>query len=316
MLADRPELGLIQPRVVDPTGVVSPRRWIPRIRKGDPAHSSNVFSCWEGAVLMPRGVRRDRRLGRPVLLRARGHRARVAGLGHRPRRLVRGRPRGGASGHRPGQARVLLPPQRPEPGLARRRDLPAVLVPLYVGSWTAIQVLRWARNPSALRRGSAAGAPAGARSGGAAPHVVAHGVAHDPRGALRRPTDRLSVGCPAMGRPLSAPSLPLDGGIAERRAACRQAGQGHHVVAARAAGAAEEARRAAAARAAPLPRRRVLRRRQGQPLPAAPVVQAARGAREAHPVLILSRASGSALALLEESRCRWPTCGGWSTSSR
>ena len=52
----RPELGLIQPRVVDPTGRVSPRRWIPRIRKGDPAHSSNVFSCWEGAVLMPRAV--------------------------------------------------------------------------------------------------------------------------------------------------------------------------------------------------------------------------------------------------------------------
>ena len=56
MLAARPELGLIQPRVVDPTGIVSPRRWIPRIRKGDAAHSSNVFSCWEGAVLMPRAV--------------------------------------------------------------------------------------------------------------------------------------------------------------------------------------------------------------------------------------------------------------------
>ena len=31
-----------------------------------------------------------------------------------------------------------------------RRNLPALLVPLYVGSWTAIQVLRWARNPAAL----------------------------------------------------------------------------------------------------------------------------------------------------------------------
>ena len=62
----------------------SPRRWIPRIRKGDAAHSSNVFSVWEGAVLLPRRrVRRDRRLGRPVLLRARGHRAGLAGLGHR-----------------------------------------------------------------------------------------------------------------------------------------------------------------------------------------------------------------------------------------
>ncbi|MDF2575036.1 MAG: glycosyl transferase [Agromyces sp.] len=56
LLAERPELGLVQPRVVDPSGRVSPRRWIPRIRKGDPAHSSAVFSCWEGAVLMPRAV--------------------------------------------------------------------------------------------------------------------------------------------------------------------------------------------------------------------------------------------------------------------
>jgi GT2 family glycosyltransferase len=32
-----------------------------------------------------------------------------------------------------------------------KRNLPAVLVPLYVGSWTAIQVLRWARRPAALR---------------------------------------------------------------------------------------------------------------------------------------------------------------------
>jgi hypothetical protein len=32
-----------------------------------------------------------------------------------------------------------------------RRNLPALFVPLYVASWTAIQVLRWARNPAALR---------------------------------------------------------------------------------------------------------------------------------------------------------------------
>jgi GT2 family glycosyltransferase len=32
-----------------------------------------------------------------------------------------------------------------------KRNLPWPLVPLYVGSWTAIQVLRWARRPRALR---------------------------------------------------------------------------------------------------------------------------------------------------------------------
>ena len=31
-----------------------------------------------------------------------------------------------------------------------RRNLPALFVPLYVGSWTGIQILRWARNRSAL----------------------------------------------------------------------------------------------------------------------------------------------------------------------
>ena len=31
-----------------------------------------------------------------------------------------------------------------------RRNLPAVLVPLYVGSWTGIQLLRWFRKPAVL----------------------------------------------------------------------------------------------------------------------------------------------------------------------
>ena len=65
-----------------------------------------------------------------------------------------------------------------------RRNLPAVLVPLYVGSWTAIQVLRWARNPSALKAWFGGWRAGLARaSGGATADVVAHGVAHDPRGA-------------------------------------------------------------------------------------------------------------------------------------
>jgi hypothetical protein len=32
-----------------------------------------------------------------------------------------------------------------------KRNLPWPLVPLYVGSWTGIQVLRWVRRPAALR---------------------------------------------------------------------------------------------------------------------------------------------------------------------
>ena len=152
MLAERPEIGLIQPRVVDPTGRVSPRRWIPRIRKGDPSHSSNVFSCWEGAVLMPRAVF-DATGGwadpffyahEGIELAWRvwdsGHVAWYAGD------LEAGHPVIDPARH----AYYYRLNARNRVWLARR-NLPAVLVPLYVGSWTAIQVLRWARQPAALK---------------------------------------------------------------------------------------------------------------------------------------------------------------------
>jgi GT2 family glycosyltransferase len=49
-----PSLGLIQPRVVDPTGLPAPRRWVPRLRVGDPYASSPATALWEGAVAMRR----------------------------------------------------------------------------------------------------------------------------------------------------------------------------------------------------------------------------------------------------------------------
>jgi GT2 family glycosyltransferase len=152
MLAERPDLGLIQPRVVDPTGLVSPRRWIPRIRKGDPAHSSDVFSCWEGAVLMPRAVfDRAGGWGDPYFYAhegvelawrvwATGHRAWYAGD------LEAGHPVIDPARH----AEYYRLNARNRVWLAKR-NLPVPLVPVYVGSWTAIQVLRWARRPAALR---------------------------------------------------------------------------------------------------------------------------------------------------------------------
>ncbi|MBA3529631.1 MAG: glycosyltransferase, partial [Propionibacteriaceae bacterium] len=51
-----PQLGLIQPRVVDPDGKPAPRRWTPRVRVGDPARSSPAMSVWEGAVALSRGA--------------------------------------------------------------------------------------------------------------------------------------------------------------------------------------------------------------------------------------------------------------------
>ncbi|WGT47041.1 glycosyltransferase family 2 protein [Tessaracoccus lacteus] len=48
-------LGMLQPRIIDPDRPGDePRRWIPRIRKGDPARSSEVFSVLETAVLLRR----------------------------------------------------------------------------------------------------------------------------------------------------------------------------------------------------------------------------------------------------------------------
>jgi len=54
--AAQPRLGLLQPRVVDPTGLPAPRRWTPRLRVGDPARSSDVCAVWEGAVVLRREV--------------------------------------------------------------------------------------------------------------------------------------------------------------------------------------------------------------------------------------------------------------------
>jgi GT2 family glycosyltransferase len=51
-----PRLGLVQLRVV-PRGGGRPRRdWVPRLRVGDPARTSEVTAVWEGAVAMPRSV--------------------------------------------------------------------------------------------------------------------------------------------------------------------------------------------------------------------------------------------------------------------
>jgi GT2 family glycosyltransferase len=49
-------VGLLQLRVAPSTPGVPPRDWVPRLRVGDPARSSDVTAVWEGAVAMPRAV--------------------------------------------------------------------------------------------------------------------------------------------------------------------------------------------------------------------------------------------------------------------
>ncbi|ASD21464.1 glycosyl transferase [Cryobacterium sp. LW097] len=147
-----PSIGLLQPQVVDPAGLTAPRRWIPRIRKGDAAHSSAVFSVWEGAVLLPRPV-----------FDATGGWAEPFFYAHEGIELAwrvwdQGL-RTWYAGNLVANHPVILPTRhadfyrlnaRNRVWIARR-NLPLPLIPLYVGSWTAIQVLRGARNPAALK---------------------------------------------------------------------------------------------------------------------------------------------------------------------
>ena len=150
MIVD-PTIGMIQPRVIDPTGVTNPRRWTPRIRKGDPAEPSVMFTAWEGAIVMPRAV-----------FDATGGWAGPFFYAHEGIELAwrvwnqgrRAWDAGDLVAHHP----AIEPTRhsyyyrlnaRNRVWLARR-NLPGVFVPVYVGSWTAIQILRWARRPGAL----------------------------------------------------------------------------------------------------------------------------------------------------------------------
>lgn len=142
-----PSIGLLQPRVADPTGKANPRRWVPRIRKGDPAHSGTVFSVWEGATLMPRAVfDAVGGWGDPYFYAHEGIELawRVWDAGRRVWYA------GDLVAHHP----AIEPTRhdhyyrlnaRNRVWLAKR-NLPWVLVPLYVGSWTGIQLLRSIRN--------------------------------------------------------------------------------------------------------------------------------------------------------------------------
>ncbi len=51
-----PDVGLLQLRVRGDGPGTPPRDWVPRLRVGDPARSSDVTAVWEGAVCMPRAV--------------------------------------------------------------------------------------------------------------------------------------------------------------------------------------------------------------------------------------------------------------------
>lgn len=143
-------LGLIQPRITDPTGKSTPRRWIPRLRKGEATDSSYVFSVLEAAVLMPTRVFEDiGGWGDPYFYAHEGIELawRVWNAGktvwyagdmvvHHP---VTSPTRHETYYRLNARNRVWL----------AKRNLPWVLVPFYVLSWTGVQLVRSLRNRGA-----------------------------------------------------------------------------------------------------------------------------------------------------------------------
>ena len=49
-------IGLVQPRVVDPTGLAAPDRWVPRIKAGDHSEPGPATTLWEGCIVMRRDI--------------------------------------------------------------------------------------------------------------------------------------------------------------------------------------------------------------------------------------------------------------------
>ncbi len=143
LFRERPEVGLIQPRVLDPDGRPAPGRWVPRLRTGDPAEPSPATSLWEGAV----AIRRElfEQVGgwpAPFFYAHEGIELcwRVWDAGFVPwyagdidiHHPVIDPRRHAEFWHMNARNRVLL----------ARRNLPAVLRPVYTGSWALITTAR------------------------------------------------------------------------------------------------------------------------------------------------------------------------------
>lgn len=152
LMRTQPRIGLVQPRVVDPTRSDAPTRWIPRLRKGSSEHSSSVFSVWEGAVALQRRAF-DESGGWPAPFWY-AHEGielawRVWDAGYQVWYM------GDVTAAHP-----VIDPKRHEEYFfmnARnrvwlaRRNLPFPFSWAYVGSWTLVQMLRWRSKSDQLR---------------------------------------------------------------------------------------------------------------------------------------------------------------------
>ena len=149
--ASDPALGLIQPRVEDPTGAQPPGRWVPRLRVGDRTRSGPATTLWEGATAVRRWV-----------FEAAGGWPDEFFYGHEGIDLVWRVWDAGYTCWYAGDLVVHHPvinPLRHEEFYrmnARnrvwlaKRNLPVILEPMYVGSWIGLTLAR-TRDSDALR---------------------------------------------------------------------------------------------------------------------------------------------------------------------
>lgn len=137
------QLGLIQPRVEDPTGTEPPGRWVPRLRVGDRTRPGPATTLWEGAT----SIRRD-------AFESAGGWPDEFFYGHEGIDLVWRVWDAGYTCWYAGDLVVhhpVIDPARHEEFYrmnARnrvwlaKRNLPVPLEPLYVGSWTLLSLAR------------------------------------------------------------------------------------------------------------------------------------------------------------------------------
>lgn len=146
-------LGLLQPRVRDPDGGYTPRRFVPRLRVGDPTRSSNIATLWEGSCLVRRAaLDKAGSWPEPFFYMHEGIDLawRVMDAGYSVRYsadLVTYHPSVAPERHREGRYfsarnRVWL----------ARRNLPGVFAVLYVLTWLLIDTLRLREIATARRQ--------------------------------------------------------------------------------------------------------------------------------------------------------------------
>jgi GT2 family glycosyltransferase len=141
--AENPRLGLLQPRIADPHGAPSPRRWTPRLHVGDPSRSSYATVVWEGAVAL-----------RAEVFERAGGWADEFFYAHEGIDLTWRVWDDGAVAWYAGDVVVHHPANDPARNelyyrynarnrvYIARRNLPALLVPVYLGSWILLTAAR------------------------------------------------------------------------------------------------------------------------------------------------------------------------------